>query len=1049
MLVKKFEEQVKITPHKLAVKTNKKSVTYDELNKSANRIANEIKTRLPGCLHDGRVGLLFEHGVDMIAALLGTLKEGKTYVPLSPDYPLKRLSYIISHSGTSLILTDFNNRISARELGDQNHIPVLNIEEIEDSIPCENHEREARADRLAYIMYTSGSTGTPKGVTQTQKNVLYFINRYSENLSITRDDRMTLFSSFNHDAAVMDIYGAFFSGATLYPWDIKKEADISAIARWLKIERITLWHSVPTVYRYFVTAMAGHEKFPLVRLAVLGGEEVLKNDIEMCRKLFPHAALCNLYGQTESSYNAAEFITPEMAVNEITLGETVEGTEIFVIDEKGNEVVALETGEIVVASPHVSPGYWKDEESDKNSFYQDPEYGRLYLTGDLGRLLLDGNIEFMGRKDYQVKIRGLRIELGEIESQLLKYGEIKETAVLMREDKRGDKYLCAYVVPYHPGNFQEPGAREYLLEVLPDYMIPSYFVEIEQIPLTPNGKVDRGALPFPELKVDSQHTAPRNLVEEKLAKIWSDLLPIDKDVIGIDGNFFQLGGHSLKAMALVSKIHNELDTRIPLAQVFKTPTIRGLSKFIKETAEDKNISIEVGEEKEYYKVTPDQKRMFILNGLDSVNTTYNIPRAWKIEGPFNIRLFDHALRALIQRHDSLRTSFALKDSEPVQIIKKEVEPRIEYINAEAGDFQHAKENENIIHQFIQPFDLGKAPLFRVGLIKVGQNEHVFICDMHHIISDGISVNILLFDFIRLYAKESLPRLRIQYKDFTMWKNRMLRSGEMKRQEEYWLDQFKGEPPLLNIPTDYPRQAARSFKGDRVSTGMDRTVTNKIKEIGLETETTLFMVLLAAFNILLSRYTEQEDIIVGTPISGRNHTDLDNIVGMFINTLGMRNQPEGHKSFKSFLKELKTNALKAYDNQYYPFEELANKLSIPRDKGRNPLFDVLFVSENIDIDIPGLTIKGLQFAPYQFEHGIAHLDLVLYFTEANDEIDLILEYSTALFKSKTARKILDHYIEILEQIAANRERNLNSIVLSHDFSIARSAVLQEEEVDFSF
>jgi hypothetical protein len=504
-------------------------------------------------------------------------------------------------------------------------------------------------------------------------------------------------------------------------------------------------------------------------------------------------------------------------------------------------------------------------------------------------------------------------------------------------------------------------------------------------------------------------------------------------------------------MALVSKIHNELDTRIPLAQVFKTPTIRGLSKFIKETAEDKNISIEVGEKKEYYKVTPDQKRMFILNELDNVNTTYNMPRAWKIEGPFNIRLFNDALRALIQRHDSLRTSFVLRDSEPVQIIKKEVEPRLEYMNAEAGDFQHEKENENIIHRFIQPFDLGKAPLLRVGLIKVGKNEHVFICDMHHIVSDGISVNILLFDIIRLYAKESLPRLRVQYKDFTRWKNRMLHSGEIKRQEEYWLDQFKGEPPVLNIPTDYPRQAAQSFKGDRVSTGMDRTVTNKIKEIGLEMETTLFMVLLAAFNIFLSRYTEQEDIIVGTPISGRNHSDLDNIVGMFVNTLGMRNQPGGHKSFKSFLKELKTNTLTAYDNQYYPFEELASKLSIPRDKGRNPLFDVLFISENIDIniDIPGLTVKGLQFAPYQLEHRIAHLDLVLYFTEANHEINLILEYSTALFKSETARKMLQHYVEVLEQIAANSERDLNSIVLSHDFSIARSALLQEEGADFNF
>jgi amino acid adenylation domain-containing protein len=682
----------------------------------------------------------------------------------------------------------------------------------------------------------------------------------------------------------------------------------------------------------------------------------------------------------------------------------------------------------------------------------------IYRTGDLAKWRPDGNIEFLGRSDHQVKIRGFRIEPGEIENQLLEHEIVKETVVVVIGDETRGNYLCGYIVAHPPGTLDHPVVsqlKEHLSKHLPGYMIPGYFVQLEELPLTPSGKVDRKALPLPRTGVSREtYMAPQNPNEEKLAEIWSEILGMRKNQVSINVNFFELGGNSLTANILVSKIHKELNIKISLQEVFKNQTIKRLARMITGAEKSKFTSVEAIEKKEYYSLSPAQKRIYILQQMDRRGTTYLIPSLWILEGNINKNRMKETIFKLIHRHESLRTSFDIVRDEPVQGVHDKVKFDIQYRNCEragTGNGERSKKEENtianVLKHFTGPFDLSKAPLLRVGLIKEEEKKHILVINMHHIISDGVSMSILVREFVRLYQGEKLAELHLQYKDFAQWQNRWLESAGMKRQAEYWSSRFAGDIPVLNLPTDYPRPAVKSFAGKNVTFEIDKELTDKIKQMTAETGTTLFMVLLATYNLLLSQYTEQEDIIVGIPIAGRTHADLEHVIGMFVNTLATRNYPRGEYTFEDFLQKVKENMLNAHDNQDYPLEELVDKLNITRNTGRDPLVEVLFVSQNMDI--PGLTLQGLKFTPYHFKNQIAHLDLVLYFTETGNKIDFDLEYSTALFKPETARQMLDHYIEILELVVEHREIALKDIVISHDYLIVRSTLLTQENTKFDF
>ena len=1019
MLVKRFEEQVRKTPGKMAVKTAGVSLTYEELNTRANRLARYILDKIPrtGGSDHPSVGLLFDHGEHMITAVLAVLKAGKCYVPLSPDYPQKRLTYMLSHSESRLLLTHSPHADRARELASENKIGFLDI--LDPGIaafPGENLSREAAGDtgeKSAYIMYTSGSTGRPKGIRQTHENVAYYIDNWTRLFSITSSDRMTLFSSFCHDGSGQDMFGALHNGATLYllnPKDLRADIPLS---EFLLKEEITIWHSVPSLYNHFVNTLTGEERFPLLRFILLGGEALRQHEIQVFKEHFPHSTLVNIYGQTESSVNSTWSIRPGDPVEELIIGEPLDNTRIFLIDEEGNAVEPLETGEIIVACPHLSPGYWKDDETTGKFFRHHPELGPLYRTGDLGRLLLNGNIEFIGRKDNQVKIRGFRVELGEIETQLLKHPGIKEAVVRAFETDSNsaggrDIYLCGYVV-CRGGEGGEDGEelRTYLSAHLPDYMVPAVFVQMDRFPLTNSGKVDRKSLPTPELGSGEQFVAPRNSLEDTLLGIWSEVLGIDRDTFGIDDNFFSLGGHSLKAITLSSHIHRRLNARIPLAEMFKNPTVRGFAAYIQNSAhgaEDTYRAVEPAEERDYYPLTSAQKRLYLMQRLAPAMTGYNVTTAVEVKGEIDRGKLEAAFRELIRGHDGFRTAFIFTGGEPVQRIHDHV------------DFKFSEVPR--IDRFVHPFDLSKAPLLRVGIIKTGEASHVLIVDMHHIITDGLSMGILIDDFIAAYEGEPLSPPRVRYRDYALWQGRPEQENRRKQQETYWLEQFEGELHAVDLPLDFSRPPVRDFEGADIRFEFVNVEAAALKNLEQRYEVTMFMLLLAGLYVLFSKIGagQPEDIVIGTAVEGRGRADLEQAAGLFINTLALRNYPVGERPFDEFVRNVRDRVLDAVENQDYPFERLVEKVSVPgnaRDPGRNPLFDVMFTYQEMGESKKG--IPGLTFTPVEQKIDSSNFDMFLQAFESRGTLSFRLRYCTRLFKEETVRRITGYFEQVVRSV----------------------------------
>jgi acyl carrier protein/NRPS condensation-like uncharacterized protein len=681
-------------------------------------------------------------------------------------------------------------------------------------------------------------------------------------------------------------------------------------------------------------------------------------------------------------------------------------------------------------------------------------YSPIYRTGDLARWLPDGNIQFLGRIDHQVKLRGIRIELGEIENQLLNHQEIKEAVVIINKDSNGEQYLCAYMVPV--GEIDISQLRNFLSINLPGYMIPSYFVELEKIPLTANGKINRKALPEPGVIAEEDYIAPINETQEKLAEIWAEVLGVKQRLIGIGTNFFELGGHSLKATILATKIHHALNVRVPLVEIFRSPNIKELAEYINSASKSASASIKPTEKKDYYQLSSAQKRLYILSQMDENKIAFNIPLMVQLEGELNKTRLEKTFNRLIRRHESLRTSFESLTREPVQRIYQQVKCEIDYFDArskvpgtqvEDPDPRCAVLLASTVEHFVRPFDLTEAPLLRIGLMKTAAKKYFLMVDMHHTISDGASLRLLIKEFLALYSGKELSPLKLQYRDFSMWLRHLDLSGEIMRQERYWLEQFKELPPVLNLPADYPRPSALSTEGDIFFFQIEQSMIPKIKQMTTERKSTLYMLLLAVYNVLLMKYTGQEDIVVGTGIEGRRYAGLENIVGFFINMLAMRNRPKRNKPFREFLDEVKENASLAFENQDYQFEQLVKKLKLPMDSARHPLFDTAFQVQNLESQETG--VPGLAAKPYDLHWKTSHYELIFTAYAVADEIRMSISYSTKLFNPSTIQKMAHHFLEILEQVIEDQMIPLNDINIHHHLLEIQSDFLDDDAEDFQF
>jgi tyrocidine synthetase III len=1033
MIISTFEQQVKQSAIRPAVQIGKDIFTYEQVNTHANRLAHAILEHFPPSSSGAtqQVALLFEKGLDMIVSLLGVLKTGMAFVPLDISYPETRLSYMIEHSESCVIITNRRNQALAEQVVGKidAQVLILIMEDLPQGLADTNPGIDIPANTRAYILYTSGSTGLPKGVVQNHSNVLYYVRNWVRVFQISPQDHMSMLTAFTHDGAMQDIFAALLNGALLFPFDIKVTLERQELSDFIQSQQISIWHSVPTLYRYFLEGIDTTYSFPHLRAIILGGEPLRKDDVTRFQTFFPDAQLANVYGQTESSVSTISVIFATDQFKKATLGEPLEETEILLVDEEDEIVEDIGSGEIVVSSPYLASGYWNDAEETQRKFVFDPDFGNMYFTGDLGAYLGSGDIEILGRKDFQVKIRGFRVETGEIESQLLQHPQIKEVVVREWQDEEEAPFLCAYLVPQGISKEMpdDAGLRDYLFSRLPDYMVPTRFITLDKMPHTATGKIDRNSLPEPGAgEPDHPFIAPQTDIEKQLARIWADVLyskGTTHEPIGLEDNFFQLGGHSLRAMTVLSKVHKAFHVKLQLEDTFSYPLLKDLSDRIAQADSDTFHSIQPAEPQSDYPLSSAQKRLYVLQQMERIGTVYNIPVIMTLEGELDSQRVERVFWQLIQRHEGFRTSFFTHNDQPRQKVHamKEVQFTIDYHQDESGSV-----HKTIAQEFIRPFDLSQVPLLRVGLIKIAQQEHIMMVDMHHIISDGTSLALMVREFMALYQGRELPSLRLRYADYCIWQNSAPQQDALKEKEAYWLDVFSGDIPVLDLPTDFYRPALQVFQGKRFPFQLDESQSESLKRLAVDMDVTLYMLLLGLYTIFLSKLSGQEDIVIGTPVAGRQNADLQDIVGMFVNTLAIRNRPLHNLDLNTYFKTVKETTIQAFNNQDYPFEDLVDRVCPSRDTGRNPLFDTVFTLQNFDArgsEIPEVEVPGIKLKPYNYENNIAKFDLMLTAGEGGDTISFVLEYCTRLFTSQTAERF-----SVLFKQSINNVLNNNHILL---------------------
>jgi amino acid adenylation domain-containing protein len=927
---------------------------------------------------------------------------------------------------------------------------ILMLDSLRDLLtrePVSNLKNNNQSSDLAYIAYTSGSTGIPKGVMVAHHNVSRLV-KSTNYLTIQPTDIMLQLSNYAFDGSVFDIFAALLNGAALVLLRENDLLDVQRLAALIKNEKITVFFLTTALFNVMVDTNI--ECFSGIRHVLFGGEKVSPGHVKKALDFLGANRVIHVYGPTETTVFATYY--PIYEINEasatVPIGKPLSNTTLYILDKHLAPVPLGVAGEIFIGGDSTALGYLNSEDLTRKKFISSPfvENERLYRTGDLARQLPDGNIEFLERLDNQVKLRGFRIEMGEIETQLLKLDEINEAVVLAKTEDSGDKYLCAYIVTGNALPPDIPAIKEKLSQNLPEFMIPAYFVPLEKIPLTVNGKIHHKALPDPEIIAGKDHVPPRNELETKLAEIWADVLKVNKEVIGINANFFELGGHSLKATVLITRIHKELNVKVTMVELFRNQTIAELSAYITNAGPDKFVSIEPVETKEYYRLSSAQQRMYIMQQLDPGAIGYNISGASYIPRNFPPHRLEYLFQKLIHRHESFRTSIEEVNEKPMQRIHKDADFKIEYHKlplVEEVDANH-REIQKIIKNFVRPFDLGKPPFLRVGLIANAHRENnILLLDMHHIISDLVSHRVLSEELVKIYNGVELPPLKLQYKDYAQWQDSKTQQENIKKQKVFWLKKFNQPAPTLNLKYDFTRPSIKSYEGAHLDFKIERELGKKLHKMVKETDTTLNIVLLTAYYILLAKYSSSEDIVVGSPVSGRRHVHLHNIIGMFTNILSLRNQPRGSKSVGEFLSEVKDNVIEAMENQDYQFDDLVNDLGLQGVVNRNPLFDAAFAMQNRSTGNQSLDHS------YQYKNQISKFDLLFNVVEGEETLNITVEYSTRLFKQSTIEALFRHYVEILNQVSVNNDMKLKEVKLSHDFFTISSQPLEDYSEAFGF
>ncbi|WP_260852740.1 non-ribosomal peptide synthetase [Flavobacterium anhuiense] len=1017
-IIELFEEQVMNIPDAVAVVYEGEELSYRELNERSNQLGRYLRDQ--GVQADTLVGICLERSLEMLVGILGILKSGAAYVPIDPDYPQDRISYMVGDAGMKQVLSSSSSHKVLEQYGDLSVVLLDTDLGRMSNYSTENLSVAVRPSDLAYVIYTSGSTGNPKGVSVNHISLLNFLLSMIDRLEMKGLRNFLSVTTYTFDIFYLELFAPLLLGAKaiiLNDIIIRDGEQLqSAIANFYP----DFMQATPSTWQMLVD-MDWQNKEEVKILS--GGEaikESLKNSLTSISK-----NVWNLYGPTEATiWITAQKLDFSKKVN---IGKPVANTRLYVLDEHNGLVPLGVTGELCIGGIQVARGYLNREELTAEKFIANPFAAgdRIYKTGDLARWLPDGNIEYIGRKDNQVKIRGYRIELGEIENALSLVAGISQCCVLAKEDASGNKRLVGYVVSEE--KLDKTYLQDQLKSSLPEYMVPMIWVELDQMPLTSNGKLDRKSLPEPESSDLStkEYVAPRTETEEQLAAIWQNLLGIEK--VGIHDNFFELGGHSLLATRLVSMVRKELSVELSIRDVFEYTSIEALSGHVSLQSGGVLLpAVGVEEKPDRVPLSFSQERLWFLDQLQG-STEYHIPIVLRLEGALDVSILERTLKTIVSRHEVLRTILLSEEGVGYQQV----------IGWEDWMLDQKKIKDaallpSILQDYLQvSFDLSKDYKLRGCLYDLGDQKYVLACVFHHIASDGWSGGILVNEFMELYsAFESgreavLPELSLQYSDYALWQRRYLEGSVLESQLSYWEEKLQ-EVATLSLPTDYVRPSVQSTSGSSVSALLDKELSESLNGLCHKQGVTLFMLMLSAFKVLLSRYSGQDDICVGTPIANRTQSELEGMIGFFVNTLALRSDLEGNPSFSELLGRVKQTTLEGYDHQLVPFEKVVEKVVSSRDMSMTPLFQVMFVLQNTPEGAGGTALEDVEISSYGFETSVSKFDLTFTISEGSNGIALDMVYCTDLFDKATIDSMLLHYQGLLSDIVGDIHQPIGSL-----------------------
>ncbi|WP_434040089.1 pyoverdine non-ribosomal peptide synthetase PvdD [Pseudomonas aeruginosa] len=1036
-LQQRFEEQARQRPQAVALILDEQRLSYGELNARANRLAHCLIARGVGA--DVPVGLALERSLDMLVGLLAILKAGGAYLPLDPAAPEERLAHILDDSGVRLLLTQGH---LLERLPRQAGVEVLAIDGLvldgyaeSDPLPT------LSADNLAYVIYTSGSTGKPKGTLLTHRNALRLFSATEAWFGFDERDVWTLFHSYAFDFSVWEIFGALLYGGRLVivpQWVSRSPEDFY---RLLCREGVTVLNQTPSAFKQLMAVACSADmatQQPALRYVIFGGEAL---DLQSLRPWFQRFGdrqpqLVNMYGITETTVHVTYRPVSEADLEGglvSPIGGTIPDLSWYILDRDLNPVPRGAVGELYIGRAGLARGYLRRPGLSATRFVPNPFPGgageRLYRTGDLARFQADGNIEYIGRIDHQVKVRGFRIELGEIEAALAGLAGVRD-AVVLAHDGVGGTQLVGYVVADSAEDAERlrESLRESLKRHLPDYMVPAHLMLLERMPLTVNGKLDRQALPQPDASLSQQaYRAPGSELEQRIAAIWSEILGVER--IGLDDNFFELGGHSLLATRVISRVRQEQQLDASLKALFERPVLEAFAQGLERTT-DAVSTIPLADRQQPLALSFAQERQWFLWQLEPESAAYHIPSALRLRGRLDVDALQRSFDSLVARHETLRTRFRLKGGRSYQ----QVQPAVS-VSIEREQFGEEGLIERIQAIVVQPFDLERGPLLRVNLLQLAEDDHVLVLVQHHIVSDGWSMQVMVEELVQLYAGYSqgldvvLPALPIQYADYALWQRSWMEAGEKERQLAYWTGLLGGEQPVLELPFDRPRPARQSHRGAQLGFELPRELVEAVRALAQREGASSFMLLLASFQALLYRYSGQADIRVGVPIANRNRVETERLIGFFVNTQVLKADLDGRMGFDELLAQARQRALEAQAHQDLPFEQLVEALQPERNASHNPLFQVLFNHQSeIRSVTPEVQLEDLRLEGLAWDGQTAQFDLTLDVQEDENGIWASFDYATDLFDASTVERLAGHWRNLLRGIVANPRQRLGELPL---------------------